>query len=64
MTSKDDATQYNYYKIGDKVRHHGGINTFEKYDKTGDTIIFCNACATLCDIDDDVCFRCKCPLLK
>ena len=63
-SARDDATQYNYYEIGDKVRHHGGINSYEKYDKTGDTIVFCNACATLCDIDEDECFRCKCPLLK
>lgn len=55
---------YNYYKIGDRVRHHGGLNSYEKYDKTGDLIIFCNACGTLCDINDDYCSRCKCPLLK
>ncbi len=29
-----------------------------------DGIIFCNACATLCQISDHVCLRCKCPLLK
>lgn len=64
ITSKDDDTRYNYYKIGDKVRHHGGLNSYEKYDKSGDHIIFCNACATLCDIEDEVCPRCHCPLLK
>lgn len=64
LTSTDDDTVYNYYHIGDSVRHHGGLNSFEKYDKTNDTIIFCNACATLNDIQDDVCFRCRCPLLK
>lgn len=60
----DDDTQYNYYKIGDKVRHHKGLNSFEKYDKSGDSIIFCNACASLNDINDDKCYRCSCPLLK
>ncbi len=64
MTADNDDTKYNYYKIGDRVRHHGGINTYEKYDKSEDDIIFCNACASLCDIQDDYCFRCKCPLLK
>ncbi|MBV1758041.1 MAG: hypothetical protein KMY55_09390 [Dethiosulfatibacter sp.] len=64
LTSVDDDTVYNYYQIGDLVRHHGGLNSYEKYDKTNDTIIFCNACATLHDIQDDVCFRCHCPLLK
>ena len=61
---EDDDTIYGYYQIGDKVRHHGGLGTFEKYDKSKDTIIFCNACSTLHDIQDDQCFRCHRPLLK
>ena len=64
IIDEDDDTRYNYYRIGDRVRHHGGLNSYEKFDKSGDSIIFCNACATLCDINDDYCFRCKCPLLK
>ena len=61
---EDDDTVYNYYKVGDRVRHHAGLNSYEKYDKSTDTIIFCNACASLNDISSDICFRCKCPLLK
>lgn len=64
IVDEDDDTRYNYYRVGDRVRHHGGLNSYEKCDKSGDSIIFCNACATLCDINDDYCFRCKCPLLK
>jgi len=64
ISAEDDDTQYNYYQIGDKVRHHKGLNSYEKYDKSKDSIIFCNACASLNDIKDDFCFRCKCPLLK
>lgn len=64
LRHEDDQTVYNYYQIGDEVRHHKGLNTFEKKDKTKDTIIFCAACASLCDIKDDYCHRCKCPLLK
>lgn len=64
ITAEDDDTLYNYYLIGDKVRHHGGLNTFEKLDKSKDTIIFCNACAYLNDIEYDYCYKCKCPLLK
>ena len=64
ITAEDDDTVYNYYKIGDRIRHHKGLNSYEKQDKTGDTIIFCNACASLNDITNDFCFRCKCPLLK
>ncbi len=61
---RDDDTEYNYYKVGERLRYHGKLKSYEKYDKRGDEIIFCSACATLCDINDDVCFRCKCPLLK
>ncbi len=64
LSSEDDDTVYNYYQIGDKVRHHKGLNSLEKYDKSGDSIIFCSACATLNDIQDDKCSRCSCPLLK
>lgn len=64
ISVENDDTVYNYYQIGDRVRHHGGLNSYEKYDKSRDTIIFCNACATLNDISNDVCSRCKCPLLK
>lgn len=64
MKWKNDDTLYNYYKVGDRVRHHAGLNSCEKYDKTGDAFIPCSACGTLCDIGEDYCFRCKCPLLK
>jgi len=64
LTAEDDDTVYNYYQLGDRVRHHARLNSYEKYDKSEDSIIFCNACATLCDINDDYCHRCKCPLLK
>lgn len=64
ITADDDNTRYNYFQVGDRVRHHGGLNSYEKYDKSGDSIIFCNACGTLCSINDDTCFRCQCPLLK
>lgn len=57
-------TPYQYYKVGDRVRHHGGLNSYEKYDKSNDSIIFCAACATLNQMEDDKCHRCNCPLLK
>ena len=64
ITVDDDDTLYNYYKVGDKIRHHKGLNSYEKYDKSNDTIIFCNACASQNDIGDESCHRCNCPLLK
>jgi hypothetical protein len=63
IRNEDDETVFNYYKIGDKVRHHGRLNTYEKFDKTGDNIIFCNACAFLHNIKDEICRNCGCPLL-
>jgi hypothetical protein len=64
MRSEDDTTMFNYFQIGDRVRHHGGLNSFEKYDKSKDTIIFCNACGSMNNIEEDHCIRCHCPLLK
>ena len=64
ISVEKDTTVYAYYKDGDRVRHHGKLNTYEKYDKSKDTIIFCNACATLNEITVDVCHRGSCFLLK
>lgn len=64
MVFEDDTTVFDYYQVGDRIRRHAGLNSYEKYDKSKDSIIFCNACGTLCDINDEVCFRCQCPLLK
>ncbi len=64
IRNEDDDTVYYYYKIGDKVRYHGSLHSYEKFDKSGDTIVFCNACAFMHDINDDVCRNCGCPLLK
>ena len=64
ITSENDDTLYNYYQAGERVRYHGKLRTFEKYDKSKDNIIFCNACASLNEITDERCFRCNCPLLK
>jgi len=57
---------FNYYQIGDHVRHHAGTasHILEKYDKSHDTIIYCIACTSKNDINNDICHRCKSPLLK
>lgn len=64
LTAEDDDTVFCYFQVGDRVRHHGGLNSYEKFDKSKDDIVFCNACATLCNITEDACWRCGCPLLK
>ncbi len=57
---------FNYYQIGDHVRHHAGTasHILEKYDKSNDTVIYCIACTSKNDIKNDLCHRCKSPLLK
>ncbi|MDF2684880.1 MAG: hypothetical protein K0S55_61 [Clostridia bacterium] len=55
---------FNYYNIGDCVRHHKGFYYYEKYDKSKDTQILCAACLSMNDINSEYCNRCKCPLLK
>ncbi|TFG83112.1 MAG: hypothetical protein E4G74_01700 [Erysipelotrichales bacterium] len=56
---------FNYYKVGDKVRHIAGAFHLEKYDKTGDGEIICVMCGGLYDIDtDNKCGFCRLPLLK
>ncbi|MFZ5816001.1 MAG: hypothetical protein ACOY93_11930 [Bacillota bacterium] len=64
ITAENDDTVFSYWAIGDRVRHHGGLNSYEKEDKSRDSIIFCNACGFLHDIHEDRCHRCGCPLLK
>jgi hypothetical protein len=55
---------FNYYEIGDRIRHHRGLFYYEKYDKRRDSEILCVACRHFNDIKEDFCIRCKCPLLK
>lgn len=64
VSDRDNTVKFDYYKIGDHVRHHGLLHSLEKYDKSQDTIVFCNACGYLNDITDDKCVKCGCPLLK
>ncbi len=61
---EDDDTLFNYFRKGEKVRYHGALRTYEKFDKSGDDIIFCNACGFLHEMEEEVCRNCGCPLLK
>jgi hypothetical protein len=64
LRAENDSTVYEYYKLGEKVRYHGKLKTFEKFDKSNDDIIFCNACSFLHEISEETCRNCGCPLLK
>lgn len=61
---RDIPGVYDYYNIGDKVRHHKGFSYYEKYNKSDDFQIMCAACMSFQDIGRDICPRCRCPLLK
>jgi len=55
---------YDYFQIGDRVRYHVGLSTYEKYDKSKDRIIFCNVCSAENPISNDRCEVCNKPLFK
>lgn len=57
---------FHYYQIGDHVRHHAGTLDYvlEKYDKSGDSVLYCIVCSTKNEIHNEICRRCKCPLMK
>jgi ribosomal protein L40E len=64
IAAKNNRKYFDYFNLGDKIRFHGGLNSIEKYDKSNDSIIYCNACGTENDINADYCRKCKVPLLK
>lgn len=53
-----------YYRIGDRVRHHARLPLYEKEDKSRDRWIFCPGCETIQYKEDDRCKKCRLPLLK
>jgi len=61
-STKNDYTDY--YKVGDKVRHHYGFDLPEKYDKSKDEKAVCILCGKLDDINNDNCSKCGKTLLK
>jgi hypothetical protein len=61
---QDNDAMYKYYMIGDRIRYHVNLKSFEKLNQSTKTIIFCSVCAKKHDITDDVCQNCQSPLLK
>ncbi|MPN26671.1 hypothetical protein SDC9_174096 [bioreactor metagenome] len=55
---------YDYLNIGDYVRYHPSFSTYEKYDKSHDSYIFCNICGKKNDIRENYCCFCKSLLFK
>ncbi len=55
---------YDYLDVGDRVRYHPALETYEKFDKSKDTYIYCNICRLRNSIRNDRCDRCKNLLFK
>lgn len=60
----DNTALYNYFNVGDRIRCHMAFGTYEKYDKSSDSMIYCNICGTINDIGNDLCQSCHLPLFK
>lgn len=59
-----DRVMYDYLGIGDRVRYHPALETYEKYDKSKDEVIYCNVCRLRNSIHNDRCDRCTSLLFK
>ncbi|MBR2460257.1 MAG: hypothetical protein IKB34_03400 [Clostridia bacterium] len=58
------ADAIEYFRRGDRVRHHAGMQMYEKEDKSKDRNVLCCGCLTLNDIALEQCRSCGLPLLK
>lgn len=63
LVARDNDILYNYYQVGDVVRHHKGMFYYEKYDKSRDNFAICLACGSLNERQLLECKHCHCPLL-
>jgi hypothetical protein len=61
---KRDREMYDYLDIGDRVRYHPALETYEKYDKSKDEAIYCNVCRQRNPISNDRCELCNNLLFK
>lgn len=59
-----DRDMYNYLAVGDRIRYHPKFRTYEKYDKSKDSNIYCNICSTVNPIKNDRCKKCNNLLFK
>ncbi len=59
-----DRDMYDYLDVGDRVRYHPALETYEKYDKSKDQVIYCNVCRLRNSIRNDRCERCENLLFK
>jgi hypothetical protein len=55
---------YDYLAVGDRVRYYPALDSYEKYDKSNDHMIYCNVCRMVNSIESDRCKRCNNLLFK
>ena len=53
-----------YLEIGDRVRYHGKLDYYEKYDKSRDAEVPCPNCLQYVDIRLESCPKCSVPVIK
>lgn len=61
---EDESPAVCYYRIGDRVRHHGGLKLCEKENKDMDRAVLCLRCLTLTPKAEEHCRNCGLTLLK
>lgn len=66
ISNDDDSTKYDYYRIGDYVKYHGGkyLKYIEKYDKSFDSVLYCASCKRGNDARNNFCEYCGSVILK
>ena len=55
---------YDYLAVGDRVRYYPAFDSYEKYDKSNDDVIYCNVCRMMNSIESNRCKRCNNLLFK
>ena len=60
----NDAPQYHYFSLGDRVRFHPSLDYCEKYDRSKDRAVFCPLCKRKNPIELKRCKYCGGPLFR
>ena len=64
LTEWESGFWYSYFSAGDRIRYYPALESYEKYDKSRERVIYCNVCLTMNPIHSDRCKQCNKPLFK
>lgn len=64
LSDKNKSVYYDFFNVGDRVRCFPIFETYEKYDKTKGSFIFCLVCGQKNPIENVQCEACKAMLFK